>query len=439
MKALLLALTLLAPADSLPDFSHPWSLPECLDWALENNLTIVSQEMTRRQREAEKQTSELSWLPSVSASAGENWNFGRALGVDNVYEWGNSSSSSFSLGSSMTLFDGLATPRQIQLSRLNLDAAVADLEKARDDIRISVARAYVQVLYNYEIEEVARHQLSIDSLHVARLEGLFGSGMASAAQVSEQKASQAQSYLSWVQASNNVRSSLLDLSQLLELPLSGDFAIVRPEVSFENVLIGTPEDIYADALDVRPSIEAERIRLKSSEKSLQIAKAGYLPTLSLSGGLGSNYYSSFEGVGFWDQLSNNFSQYVGLSLNIPIFDKFVTRGRVRQARIGVQNQQLQLRRVQQTLYKEIVQAWNGAVAAQAKYNASRMASSAAEDAFELSQAKYENGKATFTEFNEARSRLVKAQSDALQATYEYLFQCALLRFYRGYDPEIVLR
>ncbi|MBP3203201.1 MAG: TolC family protein [Bacteroidales bacterium] len=431
MKALLLALALAAPADTLPDLSHPWTLAQCVDWALEHNLSVASSRLTTELRQVDKETADWSWVPSVSASAGENWSFGRGIGGDNTYQSGNSSSTSFSLGANMTLFDGLATPRRIQLSRLNLEAATADLEKAREDIRVSVTQAYVQVLYNYEIEEVAREQLSIDSLQVARLQGLFESGKASAAQVSEQKASQAQSYLTWVQASNNVRSSLLELSQLLELPVWDGFSIERPAVDFEDSYIGTPDDIYADAVLSRPAVQAEKLRLEGSEKSLQIAKAGYFPSLSLSGGLGTNYYSTFGSQGFWNQLSNNFSQYVGLSLNIPVFDRFSTRGQVRQARLNRENQQIQLQRVQQSLYKEIVQAWNGAVAAQAKLRASTLARQAAADAMELATAKYENGKATLTEFNEARNRLVKAQSDAVQATYEYLFQRALLRFYRG--------
>ena len=156
-----------------------------------------------------------------------------------------------------------------------------------------------------------------------------------------------------------------------------------------------------------------------------------MPSLSLSAGLGTNYYSTFGTQGFMDQLSNNFSQYVGLSLSIPIFNRFATRNQVRSARLQQSTQQIQLRRTQQNLYKEIQTAWNGAVAARAKWEASRTASAAAQDAFELMQAKYENGKATLTEFNETRNRLVKAQSDAIQATYEYLYQTRLVEFYRG--------
>lgn len=431
MNALIIALALAAPVDSLPDLSRPWSLAQCMDWAMENNLTVLQQEDNLQGREIDKNTAEMSWLPSVNASASENWSFGRGLGGNNTYESGNTSSTSFSLGSNMTLFDGLATPRRIDLARLNLDAAVKDLEKARDDIRVSVAQGYVQILYNYEILDMAREQLVIDSLQVARLEGLFRSGKASAAEVSQQKASQAQSQLTLVQAENNLRASLLDLAQLLELPEWDGFNIVRPEIEPEPVYLGTPDDIYADALGIRPAIKAEQLRLEGARKQVDIAKSSYSPSLSLSAGLGTNYYTSFSSTSFWNQLSNNFSQYVGLSLSVPIFNKFSTRNQVRSAQLNLHSQQLQLRRAEQNLYKEIQQAWNGAVAAQAKWEAAKVATDAARDAFELMQAKYENGKATLTEFNETRNRLVKSQSDAAQASYEYLFQASLVQFYRG--------
>jgi len=414
-----------------PDMGHPWSLQECTDWALEHNLTVASQALSVESGEIDKNTADMAWLPSVSGSASENWSFGRGIGGNNTYESGNSASTSFSLGANMNLFDGLATPRRMQLAKLNLDAATADLEKARNDIRVQVAQAYVQILYNYEIADVAREQLAIDSLQVARLEGMFSNGKASAAEVSQQKASLAQSQVTLVQAQNNVRSSLLALAQLLELPEWESFTILRPKVQLEEVTIGLPDIVFIDALALRPEIRAERLRLDGAAKQVQIAKAAYAPSLSLSAGMGTNYYSTFGTSGFWDQLSNNFSQYVGVSLSVPIFNKFSTRNQVRSAKLRQSSQALQLRRTEQALYKDIQTAWNGAIASRAKWEASQTAAAAARDAFELMQAKYENGKATLTEFNESRNRLVKAQSDSVQATYEYLFQTRLVEFYRG--------
>ncbi|MBO4624444.1 MAG: TolC family protein [Bacteroidales bacterium] len=432
MKALLIALAVLtAPTDTLPDLSHSWTLQECIDWAMDHNLTVAGSEISLENSRIDENSARMAWLPSVNGSVGENFSFGRGIGGNNTYESGNSSSTSFSVGANMTLFDGLATPRRMQLAKLNLDAATADLEKARDDVSVQVAQAYIQILYNFEIRDVAARQVTIDSLQVERLQGLFDTGKASAAEVSQQKATLAQSRVTLIQADNNIRASLLDLAQLLEFPYWEGFSVVRPNVSFASALIPHPDEIYAEALGVRPAIKAEKLRLEGAQKQIQIAKASYYPSLSLGGGVGTNYYTSFATQSFWNQLNSNFSKYVSLSLSIPIFNRFSVRNQVRSAKLQYQAQQVQLLRTQHSLYKEIQQAWNSAVASQAKYEASLEASAAAEDAFELTKAKYENGKATITEFNESLARLVKAQSDSVQATYECLYQTSLVEFYRG--------
>ena len=159
-----------------------------------------------------------------------------------------------------------------------------------------------------------------------------------------------------------------------------------------------------------------------------------LTSLSLSGGIGSNYYTTSQNVpqsGFWDQLSNNFSQYVGISLNIPIFNKFATRNGIRSAKLGKESQALRLESVKKSLYKEIQQAYYNALAAREKYTSSLTASASYEEAFNLVTTRYENGKATITEFNESKNQYLKAASDLVQASYEYLFQTRLLDFYRG--------
>ncbi len=436
MKRILLALALLSPAlAGAQDLRHPWTLRECLDWALDHNLTVKQSELNVAQREIQLNTSENSWLPNLSGSVNESLNFGRGLTADNTYTSANTTSTSFSIGGGMNLFDGLATPNNIALARLNLEAATKDLEKVRDDIRVAVARAYVQVLYDYEIVDVARKQIELDDAQVARLEALAATGKAAQAEVSQQKASRAQSGVTLVQAENNLRLALLDLAQLLEFSSSEGFSIEKPAVEVDEIVLDMPERIFADAMDVRPAVLAEEIRLKGTDKSLKIAQAAQYPSLNLSGGVGTNYYTNSKAVypqdKFWDQLSHNFSPYIGVSMSVPIFTRFQTRNNIRSARLNQELQQIQLDKAKQSLYKEIQQAWSNAVAAEAKFRSSSEAATAAEDAFRLTQAKYENGKATITEFNESRNQLLKTQSDRVQATYEYLFQSKLLDFYRG--------
>ena len=418
---------------------HQWSLHECCDYAVANNISIKQQENACRRQEIQLSTAKNSRLPDLSGSMGQNFSFGRGLTADNTYTNTNTSSTSFSLGASVPIFTGFQIPNQIKLDQLNLEAATADLEKAKNDIRMQVAQAYVQILYDMEIADVARRQIAIDSAQVARLQAFVDNGKASEAELSQQKATLANSHLTATQADNNTRVAVLTLTQLLELPSPEGFTIVRPDISgitgFTEISVLTPDQIYADALGVKPEILSQQLKLKGTEHSIKIARAGYYPTLSLSGGLSTNYYttSGFKADGFGTQLKNNFSQYIGLNLNVPIFNRFQTRNSIRTAKIEQENQQLQFDNTKKSLYKEIQQVYYNALNAQAKEGASQQAVATANDAFHLTQAKYENGKATITEFNESKNNYLKAESDLVQARYENLYQQALIEFYRGKD------
>jgi outer membrane protein len=336
------------------------------------------------------------------------------------------------------LFTGFQIPNNIKLNQLNLEAATQDLEKAKNDIRTQVAQAYVQILYDMEMADVALRQISIDSAQVARLQALLNIGKASEAELAQQKATLAQSQLTATQANNNLQLALLSMTQLLELESPEGFSVVRPEIgTVGGYVIATPEDIYADALATKPEIQAQQLRLRATENSIKIAQAGYYPTLSFSAGLGSNYYktSGFKADGFADQMKNNFSQYLGFNLNIPIFNRFQTRNSVRSAKLDRQNQTLQLDNTKKALFKEIQQVYYNAVAANQKLMSSQQACESSETAFRLTQAKYEQGKATITEFNEAKNNYLKAESDLTQTRYEFLYQQALIRFYQGKEIE----
>ena len=417
--------------------SKQWTLRECCDYAVTHNITIKQRQNQCRQQELQLSTAKNQRLPDLSGSVGQNFSFGRGLTADNTYSNTNTSSTSFSLGTSVPLFTGFQIPNQIKLNQLNLEAATADLEKAKDDIRMQVAQAYVQILYNIEIADVAHRQVAIDSMQVARLQALVDNGKASGAELSQQQASLANSRFTAIQADNNQRLAMLTLTQLLELPSPDGFAVVQPELSSASSSseIPSPDAIYADALGMKPEIMAQQLRLRATDHSIKIAQAGYMPTLSLSGGLGSNFYttSKFESDPFGTQLKNNFSQYIGLNLNIPIFNRFQTRNNVRNARIEQENQQLALDNTKKTLYKEIQQVYYNALNAEQKERSSKEAVRSSNDAFTLMQAKYENGKANITEFNEAKNAYLRAESDRVQAQYELLYQHTLINFYRGRD------
>jgi len=427
---------------------HQWTLRECCDYAVSHNISIKQHENELRQAELQLSSARNSRLPDLSGSLGQNFSFGRGLTADNTYSNTNTSSTSFSLGTSVPLFTGFQIPNQIKLSQLNLEAATQDLEKAKNDVRMQVAQAYVQILYSMEIAEVAHRQISIDSMQVVRLQAMVDNGRASGAQLSQQQASLAQSRYTATQADGNLSTAILTLTQLLELPTAEGFAIAPPSAPEGATIAGKPglqgneapsgavaSAIYAEALGLKPEIAAQQLRLRATDHNIRIAQAGYMPTLSLSGGLGTNYYttSGFKADPFGTQLKNNFSQYIGLNLSIPIFNRFQTRNSVRNARIEQESQQLMLDNTKKALYKEIQQACQNTVTAQAKYQSSTVAARSSQEAFTLMQAKYENGKANITEFNEAKNNYLRAESDRVQACYELLYQQALIQFYRGRD------
>ena len=438
MKKCLVCCGFAAALITLPaSAQQAWTLRQCADYAIEHNISIKQKGNQRKQRDIQLSTAKNSRLPDLSASASESFSFGRGLTLDNTYTNRSTTSTSFSLGTTVPLFTGFKIPNQIKLNQLNLEAATQDLEKAKNDIRMQVAKAYVQILYDTEIAEVAHRQIAIDSAQVVRLEAFLENGKASHAEVSQQQSTLAQSRLTATQADNNLQLDILALSQLLELSSPEGFSIVRPssnsQFSIRHSQLPSPDAIYQEALTMKPEVQAEQLRLTASERNINIAKSALYPTLNLSAGLQSNYYKTdgMKADPFATQMKNNFSQYIGLNLNVPIFARFQTRNSIRSARIDRDNQLLQLENVKKTLYKEIQQVYYNAVAADSKYHSSEAAAQSSKDAFTLVQAKYENGKATITEFNESKNNYLKAESNLVQARYENLYQQALLDFYRG--------
>ena len=417
---------------------HHWSLRHCIDHALEHSISVKQQAVTVQKQEVQLSTARNSRLPNLEASISENMSFGRGKDEMGTYINRNTTATDFSLSTSVPLLTGFQIPNTIKMRRLNLEAATATLEKAKNDIRVQVAQAYTQVLYDMEISGVAHRQVAIDSLQVRRVEGLFNNGKASGAELSQQRSSLAQSRLTATQADNRLQLAVLALTQLLELPSPDGFEVQLPSEGVEAEMtadIPSPDLIYAEALNFRPEVRADQQSLLAADYSIKIARAGYYPKLTFRAGLGTSYnhVSGYELDSFGRQLKNNFNQNLALSLSVPIFNRFQTRNDIRSARHDKELQSLKLENTKKSLYKEIQQAYYNTLGAQSKYTSCQVAVTSSADAFRLMQAKYENGKATMTEFNEAKNNYLKAESECVQARYECLYQHALIRFYRGQE------
>ena len=412
-----------------------WDLERCIRHAIENNLNIKQQEASKEQSAVELNTAKWSRLPDLNGSASHSFNFGRSIQADNTYQSLNTQNTAFSLNTSIPLFTGLKITNNIALAKLNLQAATEDLNKAKEDISIQVASAYLQVLFNDELAQVAHIQVELSKEMLAQKEAYFKTGKASEAEWLEAKSRVAQDQLSAVQADNNYKLALLDLSQLLELPSPDNFAIVSPTAEMEEYMssITSPTDIYNQAILFKPSIKAAQYRLEGAAKSVKIAKSAYFPQLSFGAGLSTNYYkvAGMKNPVFGSQLRDNFSQYFGFQLSVPIFNRLGTRNQVRSARIQQNTLNWQLEDSKKALYKEIQQAYYNALGAESRYQSSLTADEAAKASFNLMKEKYAEGKANATEYNESRTSWMKAISERLQAKYDYIFRTKILDFYKG--------
>ncbi len=411
----------------------PWTLAQCVDYAIAHNLTVKQREMQRKQQEISLSTARNSRLPDINGSINESFSFGRGLTSQNTYVSRNTQSTGLSLNTSIPLFTGFRIPNQIALCRINLQAAAEELQRAKEAISVQVASAYLQVLLSRDMWQVAAEQTHLSEIQQQRLERFLKEGKVAENEVSEARSRTAQDKLSETQSKNAYRLALLDLTQLLELASPEGFEVADPEKAEPRVPGESPEEIYRIAMEIKPEIRTERLRLAGTEKSIRLAKAGYFPQISFGAGLGSNYYktSGYEANSFGRQLKDNFSKSIGLNMSIPLFNRFSTRNAVREARLQRENQLLALDQAGKTLYKEIQQAYYNAVAAEEKYRSSQAAAKAAEESFRLMQKKFEQGQAIATEYEEAKTRRFKAMADQLQALYDGLLRIKILAFYKG--------
>ena len=419
--ALLFATTLAA---------QTYTLDECVAIALQNNRTIKQQELNKAQRQIAYSQARSDLLPNLNASAGQSFVFGRSIGLDNTYQNTNSSQTSFGIGANVTLFDGLRMKHNIDVRRAELSAAGADLEKFKDDIEMSVTTAFLQVLLQKELLQIAREQIDLTLHNIEQRQELINSGKLAEGEIYELEAQHARELQNQVQAESNLKLALLDLAQIMELD---DFhnLDIRPmeveQVIANHTHINT-EQLWQQSLLVRPEMAAAQHRLSSSEKNVKIARSQLYPSLSFGANMGTGYYrmSSRPNESFSHQFRNNISNSLGFSLQIPIFNKMQTRNSIRTAQLAVRSSQLDIENTKIELRKRIEQAYQNAVAAESKWQAAQKSVVSGEEAFRFAQEKFDNGRANAYELYQAKNSLTKILSDVVQAKYEYAFRLKIL-------------
>ena len=416
-----------------------WTLQQCIDYAIENNITVQQMRISSENKEINLNTAQNSRLPSVSASLGQSVYFGRGPSRDGTYTDNNQTSTSMGVSANLPLFQGMRIKHEIAGRTADFQASLEDFSRAREDVSLNVTSIYLQVLLNKELVKVAENQVALSSEQVRRSELLVQSGKSPESELFESRAVLAKDEMNLTQNKNTLMLSLLDLRQALNIETDNGFDIKDPNIGAETIEdmggLKNPDAVYDYAVENRPRILAEKLRLQSSEKDLLIAKSARYPSISLSGGYSNSYYYSFvSGYNnklFFEQLKNNGNEYVGLNINIPIFNRLATRNSIRTAQNNIRIQELAVTEAQQVLKKEIEQSYYNATAAFEKYRSAVKSLEAARLAFRYEEDKADVGRSTIFDYNDAKTRMEKSESDMAQAKYEFIFRQKILNFYAG--------
>lgn len=416
-----------------------WTLDSCISYAQQQSYSVIRANMAVKNAEIAERSARVAMTPSVNAGIGENLSFGLVEGVNNVRENRTQSTTSFNASVSMPLFNGLRITNQIKRTAVELQAALAEVESAKESVELNVITYYLQAMYSREMQSVQQQQLTLSEQLLERTRVLVAEGRKSESELYEIEAQVAQNRQTLTEAENSYRLAVVDLCQLINYKDVEGFVSEMSDLSDQSdlsdsklsTLLPTPDVVFAQAVANRPSLEAQRSRVASAELAIKETKADYYPQLNLNASWGTGYYHMFNGnnPAFGNQFVNNGSEVIGLSLNIPIYNRMQVRHAVKRQQIALEEAKLSELELTDRLYKEIQSAYYNALAAKDKYQAAQKSREAGAKALEFAESKYELGRMSAYEYSEAQTRLYRAEAEETQAKYEYLLRTRILEFY----------
>jgi outer membrane protein len=447
---------------------QPWSLEDCIQYAMENNIQIKQSVLNTEYNENLLKQSKLGQIPSLNGSANYSYSWGRALDQTTYQFTDDQQINSINMGfsSRANLFNGLQVRNTILKNELELMASYEDVQKVKNDISLNIAAAYLTIMFNKELLAVTTNQMEITGQQVERTKKLVDAGKLARGNFLELQAQYASEELNLVNAENQLAISLLNLQQTLDLPIDTAFDVVIPQLADpdDDPLVINALEVYRTAEQEMPEIKSALLKLQSAEKSLSIAKGSRSPQLSLSANYNSGYSDIREQVvemgppqqipigvtaggeavvsypqempvygayPFFEQVRDNTSAGIGLGLSIPIFNGWQVNTSIANARIMYQNAELDLQSQKLTLYATIQQAYADALAALKKFNATQKALTSMEESFKYTEKKFEVGLVNTVDYNMSKNQLTSTQSDLLQAKYDFIFRTKILNFYQG--------
>ena len=419
---------------SLQAQENIWTLEACVNHALENNISIKRAENTLLSNEQDVIASRGNFLPSLGANVSQSLSLGQSEVFAGNFVNRTFHSTNASINVSQSVFNGFRNTYLYKQSQLNLETNTLELQRIKDDISLNVVNAYLNVLFNKENLETAKFQYEFSKKQLEQVKSLVDAGVQPRANIYDTEATLSNDAQNLTVAENNVNLALLTLSQLLQVPFEGfDVKLIEVDSPSEAILYNNVKPVLEYALQNRNEVKVAEKQVENAEIGTQISKSGYMPSVSFGYGFnsGANFSNLTNSASFFSQINENKGHSFNLGVNIPIFSRFQNKTAVAKSKVQEANSKLNLEQAKLDLESNIQRAFTDAQAAFKTFDASKKSLAAQELAFKNSTERYNIGSMTSFDLDQARVRLINAQSSLIKAKYDFVFKTKVLDFYMG--------
>lgn len=416
-----------------------WTLKECVDRALEKNISIQQNKLNLELAKKEVEISKGNFLPNLNANTGSNVNFGTGFSpVTNSRVATSFFGGSLNMSSGINVFNGFRNTNTYKQAQLGVESSLYDLKKIENDVSLFVVNGYLNVLFAKENLIVAKVQYEISKNQIEAAESRFKSGVIPKGELLNVDSTAATNLQTLVAQENALDLALLNLSQLLQVTAEGfDVSPVDVGTPTANLFYKTSTTVYEKSLERLPEIARAKLAIENADLNIAISKSAFLPSISAQVGLSTNYGfnlnlpTGFNNTPFADQLVDNFGYGFGFNMNIPIFNRFQTKNRVAQSLINKEIFETRLESEKLNLQQTIEQAFLDVKTALKTYEAAKISLESQQEAFKNAQERYNFGAMTLFDFDQVRTRIVNAEATLIRSKYDYVFKTKVLQFYSG--------
>ncbi|SBV90486.1 TolC family protein [uncultured Dysgonomonas sp.] len=411
-----------------------WTLRDCIDYARQENIQVKKSDITTETYDVDISQSKAALFPSLSGSVSQRYTNSQSPDGNGDYRYEGLFNGQYTLNANWTVYNGGKNRNDIKQAQLQKEMQNLNTKNTQNNIEIAITQAYLQILYSRESIKNNENIVASDSAQLAQTQIFLDAGSITRSEYAQVEAQYSADKYNLVQAQNSFEIYKLQLKQLLELDYDEEMNIDFPRIDDQDILSFIPSkyEVYQRALSIMPEIASSKTNIKLAELNKSSAKAGYLPTVSVSGSIGTgNIFNSSPS--FATQIGRNFNQSVGLTVSIPIFDNKQNRSNVKKADLNIQLAELDLVDTQKTLLSTIENLYQDAVSGQSKYNAAKDKLNSAQLSYELVQEQYALGMRNTVELTTEKNNYANALQDLLQAKYTALVSLKLLNFYQGQE------